>query len=70
MYYLDLQKFSLMRAREGKTLKELGIDPNLLVRARKGRQMQASTIAKLASVLHCDVIELIADEPNEREVIS
>ena len=60
MYKINMTALELARAKKGKALKELGIDPNVLVRARKGRPLRASTVYKLADCLDCSVEELIS----------
>lgn len=59
MYILDMENFDKMRLRKGKSLRELGIDPNILVRARKGKPLRATTMFKLADALGCNPEDLL-----------
>lgn len=61
MYILDMNSFDKMRLRKGQSLRELGIDPNVLTRARKGKPLRASTMVKLADALDCDVEALLKE---------
>ena len=70
MYKINVNALELARAKKGKTLKSLGIDPNILVRARKGRPLRASTVFKLADCLDCSVEELISFGGGELESIN
>lgn len=56
---LDENKFNIARARSGKTLKELGIDSNLIYRARKGAKLRAATVHRIAAALGVDPAEII-----------
>lgn len=61
MYKINIENLEMARAKKGKPLNELGIDPNTLLRARKGKQLRASTVRKLADALGCEVEFLVKE---------
>ena len=61
MYQVDINKVDLFRLKSGKSLRALGIDPNMLVRIRKGKPTRAQTVKNLADALRCDVTDLLAN---------
>lgn len=61
---IDKRKFDIALARACKSFSDLqaGVCLSTLSKIRRGEEMKAKTVGKIAQALGCDVLEIIVEE--------